>query len=678
MSPHKSARGANSSDVTYNPHIRTESERPSPGPNRKVSQGSSAHQSRSGTPRTSDVFNVGNPTPDRNAGNYILGTAPQPRSHTGHSEPGSPSPSSRGGLDTGHHATDIESGEEGEIRENGELYGDEDDTMPFATAAQDVDTAAGTTAEPMAVDSEDEEERREQGENPTGQGAARATPNAAAARAPTPRTILDGERVEFGGGHEHPFVFQNAALAEAHARPLPPYEPRQQAPRPTFQAPQPVPQAPQPGASAPFFRGPAQAMVAAAVGATGIRAVDAAGALGVSVAAADAALTAFANGAVGVAFAFPDLLEHVRAHPTHRDENPHREGPAAPMPDPAGPEDVNITRFQPNVGKFQRPVMSWDRLTDNVHDDHKALFSEQPDTHLFAVPFNGGSRMHRMLADPKNNNDSDSVIVAALEKAIASLVNPVTTTVFPVCEAKEPEGGNYAGPIVVGIYITNREDRIRLIDQMLIAIDRTFAFYIVAPEHTTLAWLLTIVTTSIGGGTSGAAQALRAALSKFIWTNTAIGIALEQLTHATDRSPLNARRYKISQTIDCVWDEASRDYTVYMKPCTSDAAQWRNFTVIVQHEKFQHAHYTFTSKINPAKERPGPRCVSCKNEDHYQPGCKTIRDPDFWGPTTQLKDATEGLLAQTNNGGGGGRGRGNARGQARGTSRGRSRGRGGN
>ncbi|KAF7345281.1 hypothetical protein MSAN_01904800 [Mycena sanguinolenta] len=79
-----------------------------------------------------------------------------------------------------------------------------------------------------------------------------------------------------------------------------------------------------------------------------------------------------------------------------------------------------------------------------------------------------------------------------------------------------------------------------------------------------------------------------------------------------------------------------------MKPCTSDAAQWRNFTAIVQREKFRHAHYTFTSKINPAKERPGPRCVSCKNEDHYQPGCKTIRDPDFWGPTTQLKDATGG------------------------------------
>ncbi|KAF7377064.1 hypothetical protein MSAN_00124600 [Mycena sanguinolenta] len=361
MSPHKSARGANSSDVTnnpHNPHIRTESERPSPGPNRKVSQSSSANQSRAGTPRTSDIFSAGTPAPDQNAGNYVLGTAPQPRSHTGQSEPGSPTPSSRGGLDTGHHATDIESGEEGEIRENGEFYGDEDDTMPFATAAQDAGTAAGTAAEPMAVDSEGEDERRERDENHTGQDVAQAAPNTIIARATTPRIILDGERVEFGRGRTHPFVFQNAALAEAHARPVPPYEPRQQAPPP----------------SPPGTHARPPSMVAAAVGTAGIRAADAAGTLGISVAAANAALAAFANGAAGVVFAFPDLVEHARAPPTHRDENPHREGPAAPMPDPTGPEDVDITRFQPNVGKFQRPVMSWDRLTENVHDDHKALF----------------------------------------------------------------------------------------------------------------------------------------------------------------------------------------------------------------------------------------------------------------------------------------------------------------
>ncbi|KAJ6516080.1 hypothetical protein C8R45DRAFT_230734 [Mycena sanguinolenta] len=655
-SPHKSARGENGGDVTRNSHIRTESERPSPGPLRKVS----GQGSRSSTPRNvQDVFSVGDHTPNQNPEGYVLGTAPQTRSHTGHGEQGSPSPSSRGGLDTGHHATDFEGSEDGEIRENGRHNADgEDDTMPLATAIQNAAGNAEAATEPMAVDENDDLRGAGHREH---------------------RPVMGGERVELGEGGAHAFIFEDEAQADTHARLPQEHRFLFRQPVPGAQAPPPAPQAPQPAAGPAFFRGPAQAMVAAAVGAAGIRAVDAAGALGITVAAANAAMNAIANGAVGVVFVLPDLAEHARAPPTHMDESPHRMAPATPLPDPEGPEDLTRTKIQPNTGNFPEPVMSADRLHENVDELTLQLFCDSPGTHLYAVTFNGGIRMRKQLGGGKNTSEGDKVIAEALTKGIANLANPATTSVFPVLEKKAASGGNYAGTIVVAIEAEDAGDYARLVGQKIIAIDRTFAFWIVSPGQLTVPWIATIVSPSTGGGTIGAERALRATMSKFMWEDDNFGLALARMTSTTDKSPLIVRRYKLSQTLHSVYNELTKDYAVYLKPCTTDPVQWREFTAIIQRQKFSDGRYIFESKINPDTEllRPGPRCVTCKNEDHYEAGCGTAKHKDFWGPTGQLRDATEGLLAQPNGGRNGGGGRGAPRGQPRGNFRGRTRGRGG-
>ncbi|KAJ6489985.1 hypothetical protein C8R45DRAFT_992306, partial [Mycena sanguinolenta] len=361
--------------------------------------------------------------------------------------------------------------------------------------------------------------------------------------------------------------------------------------------------------------------------------------------------------------------------PTCRHENPHRLAPAAPLPDLAGPDDLKAMKIQPNTGNFPYLVISADRLHENVHPSHVRLFQEKQGTHLYAVPINGGVRLRKGLGKG-DAAVGDQVIVKALTSAIAGHCNPVTTTVFPLLEAGAPTGGNYAGPIPVGILVQNANDRTRIEDQVVFAGDRTFGFIIVSPEQLAVPWTFTIVTASIGGGTPGAELALRAAISLWIWYNAAFGLLLDQLTYATaGQLSLDERRYRLSQTIDCRYNEESGDYTVYVKPSTTDAVRQRELTALIQTVTLQHEHYIFMSKINPSAERPGPRCVSCKNDDHYEAGCPLTKRPGFWGPTTQLKDATEGLLAQPNNGGG--RGRGQMRGQTRGNGRSRSRGRGG-
>jgi hypothetical protein len=118
----------------------------------------------------------------------------------------------------------------------------------------------------------------------------------------------------------------------------------------------------------------------------------------------------------------------------------------------------------------------------------------------------------------------------ALTEAIAGHVNPATTTAFPIPPADPGTKGNYAGPIALGVWVENAHDRVRPIDQLIFARDRTYAFWIVAHEHLAIPWVVTIVTPSIGGGSIGAERALKAVASLFMWTDDTFGSALQQAT----------------------------------------------------------------------------------------------------------------------------------------------------
>ncbi|KAF8134788.1 hypothetical protein K438DRAFT_1787046 [Mycena galopus ATCC 62051] len=691
-SPHKVSRAESDADATRRlPPIRTERERPSPGPNRKAS-GSGAATLRSAQGSAPgpdpDVFAATAGASTRPPEEYVLGgvrgshSRSRRRDEIAHSQAASPTPSQRApnGLITGHHTTDIEStvdADEGQPQadiEDGEIPETKDATMVLAPVKDvdepmAVDDIYNAAAAPVAIENEGAMAR---------QGAE-----------PVPH-VLNREQLELGPV-DHPFIYRDqgqAAQAADNAAPTPPYEqaaqgmfvfghnttaaaqlgqaiaygqnvaaaaaaaqqgppiifgpnapaaaPAQPGPaavHPGPNATQPQPDAAQlgPGAAylvadaqrhnanrqrgrGPFFGGGrAEVMVATAVGAANIRAADIAGAGAVDARVAEAATAAAAAGAV--AFAFPNLATHAAAAPKFRDENLHHLfAPAAPLPEPTGPADLGTTTLiQPNTGKFRYLIISREHMHQNLAPHWVALYAkpENLGTHLYAVLINGGHTMSTKLGD--------AAIHDAITKAIANHANPP-----PPWSSQSPE----RSPTLGGL--DNLEDRARLIDQLIFAINRTFAFYVVAPEH----------------------LAFRRGLS--------------QATSTHDQSPLDERCFKLSETVDCAWNELGQYYAVYAKPCTTNATLWQSLAAIVQRQTLRYGHYSFESVINPDAPLPGPRCVSCKNGDHEEAGCATIKDADWWGATTQIKNMTEGPLAHST-GTGRGRGRGVSRGGNRGS-----------
>ncbi|KAK6981253.1 hypothetical protein R3P38DRAFT_2426030, partial [Favolaschia claudopus] len=78
------------------------------------------------------------------------------------------------------------------------------------------------------------------------------------------------------------------------------------------------------------------------------------------------------------------------------------------------------------------------------------------------------------------------------------------------------------------------------------------------------------------------------------------------------------------------------------KPCTTSADFWRALCALVQATELHHDLFIIKSLIDPTIESFGPRCVFCKNEDHFASACKCLDDPEFWGPNKQIRDITEG------------------------------------
>ncbi|KAF7371690.1 hypothetical protein MVEN_00025300 [Mycena venus] len=114
-----------------------------------------------------------------------------------------------------------------------------------------------------------------------------------------------------------------------------------------------------------------------------------------------------------------------------------------------------------------------------------------------------------------------------------------------------------------------------------------------------------IYSPSIGGGTAAAAIALCAAFCLLIWNDVAIGVLINRHTWATDKSSLDERRFKLSETVDVVWKEAMKAYVVYMQPCTADATAWREIVAAICTHDLRRGHYIFKSLI-PEERAYGP------------------------------------------------------------------------
>lgn len=506
---------------------------------------------------------------------------------------------------------------------------------------------------------------------------------AAREEAPAPRArahppAIDPELVGVG----HPFIFADPQQGDALIRALPNITPlvvamedvQDEGPLPMFVfggAPAaPTPPPPHAPAQAPYVPVPhvrAPHLVA-------IPAEAAAAIAGAADALADAAAAAAEtnNG-----FVFPNLDEAASAEPTDRHLNPHVKLPASAQREAAGPEDVGkVTKIQPNTGDFDRLVISREAAEENVHPDNVAMLEEVADEILYLLAFNAGRQYTSALPQA----------AGTIETQLIEHFGDDTITVIPVAAADPQYGAGagtpnrYAPPIMYAVHVEDREVRGKMMAQGTCAIDKTFAYSLTAREYLTLSWAAGFFLTSIAAGRPPSITALRAALMKRVWYNAEVGRLLDRISWAHDKRDLAIRRYELSLSIDPHWNPTMSALVVYIKPCTNNALLWRELTNAICGEMVVKGFFIFKPLIDAKRVSLEPRCVICKNDDHFASACSFTHLSSWWGPPDQLSGLTEGPLSAR-----GGRGRGGGRGDARGARGGQrggrargGRGRGGN
>ncbi|KAJ6560898.1 hypothetical protein DFH09DRAFT_1316512 [Mycena vulgaris] len=370
---------------------------------------------------------------------------------------------------------------------------------------------------------------------------------------------------------------------------------------------------------------------------------------------------------------FPNLDEHSREEPVNRHLNPHRKLPAAAQMDLAGPADIGrVTKCQPNVGNNDRLVMVKSTLEENCHPDTLAKINDDPDNHVYAVPFNGGAYIYSRL--PKMPEILTEALIAD------GLINPTEFTVFPIAAA-DPNFGKaigqnrYVGPLPLGIHLSSTAAAIALRNQGTAIIDRTHAFHLISPKDLTNSWFACAYKVSVGGDSTAGKHALRGALSKVMWTEPAASVAVDRYTSSYDKRPIHEHMLAMSKTIEVRWSRTMEGFSVYVEPCMPNTEHWKEIIRAFCGRMLVNGYFAFTPIIDFTRPTLGPLCVLCKNDDHFATACPFPQDPHWWGPLTQLSGITEGPLASR--GRRGGRGGDRARGGRVGRGRGAPRGRGG-
>ncbi|KAJ6569130.1 hypothetical protein B0H19DRAFT_1256797 [Mycena capillaripes] len=683
ISPHKTVRTGISDDTSQHlPSLRTDRERPSPGPNRKVS-GSGAPKKPPGLDGiTTDIF----ASTQNGVGRFTLRTVRGSPAKTGRSQSLSPTPSRRShGPDTGHHNTDVEASdlEEGQILEDtstprtaeNPIDGDiqitghipaaapnapearhdgEVEITGYTPATHTTTTAADDVADeddhpvPMLVDVSDDEGDILDNDNDNDIFEI-ASQQAAASRTATP---MEGHAFDFDNEHQAARHSAGAA-ADAVAGEAPPY--------PVHEGAQPHPltaanavaaqEQDAPRGAYPFvFADPQQARAhiagrqanAAPMFVFGMQGrepmavvdnpnvqvlrdgIEMQGIIPAPAAAIPNGVRAvqgvLLDGPQGpaIVFVFPDLKVHAETQPTDQHLNPHRNLPAVEPQDPAGPADVGRAR------KVQPNSGDFARL---VISEESAFENVHEDD---AALLRAEPNLHGLAIVANGGEYWNTRLGKTFVKEVEEALSPEFGTeqdrfLFPIAPA-DPEYGKkggqvsrYAPPMVFGIRFSNPELLTKYRDQGQFGLNRT-----------------------VGGGTNACRAALRGALSQFMWIDPGFGRALVKYQPPGDATSLDERRYRISQSIDPRWDPHMEAYVVFVKPCTTSALHWEAITDTFSGAPLREGYFKFTPLVNPAVKRLGPRCVVCKGTEHFASSAESQKAPLHRATAPPL---TEGLVA---------------------------------
>ncbi|KAJ7188929.1 hypothetical protein C8R46DRAFT_1244158 [Mycena filopes] len=340
---------------------------------------------------------------------------------------------------------------------------------------------------------------------------------------------------------------------------------------------------------------------------------------------------------------FPTAAEFKAQLPTAQEENPHKNLPAF---QPSGPDESLATpHIQTNTGDWVGAVMAYAKLIENMSDKAVAGIEENPDLHVLAVPFLGGTYFHKTY----------TAAPADLRKALTSVTGPgalIVAAPTPKDPKFGPPGDKYTSPGTMIVRVATVEMRKRLERYPLVPLTKSLAvrLYSVAQAKAMRSWCMALLQCNVPGDDAEVGDALRWGIASALWTTAGLRELIVRATQPGATKIADARILDVARTISVryVAHDQSPFWTVYMKPCTSDYALWEEIHTYVRNMSVEDGIFSF-KPLSPQPRggaaRPPWLCHLCKCDDHLAYCCPFCIALDWWGPSALITAKTEGELA---------------------------------
>ncbi|KAJ7610552.1 hypothetical protein DFH06DRAFT_1308682 [Mycena polygramma] len=357
--------------------------------------------------------------------------------------------------------------------------------------------------------------------------------------------------------------------------------------------------------------------------------------------------------------------------PTHRNLNPHTLVAAEPADaQPTGPADLTAAKRQRNEGGFLATVIALHKCLKNANPSIASEILRRPRDFLILPIINGGRVAFERVPD----------IIDVMQDVISKEASADEIEIHALGRDDPSFGmgaGNsasYAGPFAAFAEIKSPAAATRVLAIGTYGHDSDVSFSVQRADPATIPWVVSMHKASVPKteqAQAAACKGLRGALAAKILRTPALRILFDQSCPASDTRNLDVRLIEWVRSIESRYDPLMDAFITYMRPCTKDAVVQEGIVNALCGLELSHRFKIYEPLLKTGTAGDDPRCVTCKSECHLVRGCPLLHSGrTWWGAKGQIKDLTEGRLANRGGRGGGRGGRGGRGGQGRGAFRG--------
>ncbi|KAJ7748127.1 hypothetical protein B0H16DRAFT_1888581 [Mycena metata] len=345
--------------------------------------------------------------------------------------------------------------------------------------------------------------------------------------------------------------------------------------------------------------------------------------------------------------------------PTGRERSPHHNVPAEPAMHLASATHPDAIPRQRSEGQIPEQVVSLHKLTRHANQGIYVKIEKAPHNYLLLVIHNGGRTLFEKIPD---------MVDIAQKSCLTFGITEDEIEVFSLGHDGTKFGGNgvadtYAGSIALGARIKDEAAAQLLLSVKNIVCNEEYSATVRRADAEMVPWVVAMHKPNREPKTVAAQdEACRevcGALAEAIAMSPARRLAIDHAFPANNMWPSIERVDGVIQTIDPHWDDRMKCVVTYMEPCTTVPRIWEQVVDALCGIELVGGLRIYTPLLTPGSASNDPRCVSCKNECHFESGCPLhYSGITWWGAKAQLKAITTGRLGERRGRGGGNAGNG--------------------